>query len=118
MGDLGCSSYPSIMCKKEQAVSLNTKLAIRILMKLNNTPNWATAVCAKDFEIPHDLFGQQLDIMADSHLISPPVPRIQGRLQIPMTFLTKIADGNTQIQIMMTDAGKQYLTQHGGGTVK
>jgi hypothetical protein len=88
----------------------NTYYAVDILKKLNDAPKKIATVCAKDFNIPYEQFGTQLDGMAnEKHKFIFPLSAFP--YQVGKTFAEMIVNESTSVKLIMTNAGENFLEE-------
>ena len=82
-------------------MAYNHSLVLQILKHLDESQMETADICANDFGVKQEHFGQQLDAMvANSFICEPPGV-------FPFSML--IIDDSTKVSVVMASAGKELL---------
>ena len=91
-----------------------TRTAKKILEKLCNSENDVEYLCAKDFNIPHEILAFTLDFLIKNSPKYIASPVFQPRPFDIELFVTPFADiivnEDTKVPVMITCAGEDYLS--------
>ena len=90
-------------------MEINPDLAVAILKQLLEFPYGIGEICAKDFNISHEIFTEQLKAMWYKNKQQKPLLSLATSDVLSDTVIAQITSDNSKVTLSITEEGKNYL---------